>query len=682
MKYWLRSIQSTVACISVPCALAAPPQAYDQWSIGSNDNISATCPSGFSCETVVSGNGFLQQNLTNESGGDDFFHTVMVTEAADQQSFIDENFVRQSDNPNPLATGIFDKQSISFAQTTKVADSQFDMNTQLRPGWDSTNTEPNVEINQNINEASRKMYFGNKFYEGDYSLDTYIAINTDANGVRTGYLQELDQRVKDPGQLMQSNCDLTDDGCRKDNVEGTGGFYAEIDTQVFALRRKSGDYTSAGSATLSGGRSISWQAGHDIRAYLVGNAFHHSRTTQDGGSGISLQNTKDDFAGYQTVTMNMVGYDNLTTVDSINYFEFADTQPNNWDQDFGPAPSVPRPTGLAGTGKDNIYVGRTGPAPKQVSGLFTPTAVGSKHVGEGLPFSFDRWVVMSGEILAECFPGATCPNGGIGGFGMNQRIISSADGRQFIQSLITDTDANGTPSTVDFASESFIRMGGGNTVTNTSEGSNTNQTAPNGIALRQIIRSDDLSTANRATQTDLTVEIRTGWASESDIPNVVIDMTIEEQFQTGGYLTHNFDYMANLDIDGFVTGSATDIYTEGKNTARAYSTDYRDTTDTIQFMQIARGGDMVTSSGSESRCVAERNPERCQSFSWQPGDYLSATRYNVTSSIKEQSSGWETLVLEDNLVDNRRMSNEFIRKDGGPGWGTFLTGGTNVQNND
>ncbi len=680
MKSWSRTIQCSIACLSIPYAAAGPPQAFDQWSMGNNKSISASCPSGFTCESVVSGNGFLQQNLTNNSDGDSFFHTIMVTEAAGQQSFIDENFVRQSDDPSPFASGIFDKQSISFAQTTKVADSQFDMATQLRPGWDSSNTDPNVEITQNVDEKSRKMYFGNKFYEGNYSLNTYLAINTDALGNRTGFFQELDQKVEDPGQFMRSG-DLNDDGNRKDNVESTSGFYAEIDTQVFALRRKSGDFTSAGSASLSGGRNISWSAGDDIRAYLVGNAFHHSRTTQDGGSGVSLQNSKDDFPGYQTVTMNMVGYDNLTTVKSINYFEFADTQPNNWDQDFGPAPSVPRPTGLAGTGKDNINVRRQGPAPKQVSGLFTPTPVGPKYEGEGLPFSFGQWVALpGGDLRLECASGATCPNGGISGAGMAQRILASADGRQFIQSLITDPDASGTISNVDFAIESFVRMGGGNTQTNTSDGSNTNQTAPNGIALLQTLHSDDLSTRNRATNTDLSVEIRTGWASESDRPNVIIDLTIDEQFQTGGYLTHNFDYIANLDADGFVTGSATDIYTEGRNTARAYSTDYRNTTDTIEFVQLLRGGDMVSSSGSESSCVAMRNPERCQSFSWQPGDFLSATRYNVTSSIKEQANGWETLVLEDNLSDNRRMSNEFIRKDGSPGLGTFLTGGTRIRN--
>ncbi len=674
------SQNGSLISLSVP---SGPPTDFDQWSV-SNGTINASCPTGFNCAVIASDDGFLQKNVQDAADGTTFIQTIIASDNA-TGTFSDESFVWQRDPAlnTSEATGIADKQTIQFAQTTETADSRFDATTELHIGWAEVANTPNIEVSQGVTEVSRSKGFGSGFVEGNFQSTAEIAINSDGNGEQTGLRMAFDQTVEEPGQFMRSG-DLNDDGNRKDNVHSTSGNFAEIDTQVFALRRLAGDQvTSSGSASLPGAGRVSWQAGDDLRAYMVANAFHHSRTTQDGGSGVSLQNTKDDKPGYQTVTMNMVGYDNLSeSAPGINSFRYATTQPVGWATDpFGPAPDVPRPTGLAGTGKDNINVGRRGPAPTIVSGLFTPTPTGSKATGEGLPFSLGNWSVTDGEITADCPPGASCAVN-IAGAGMRQQAITASDGERYIQSIITDSDATGDASSVPFANESFVRQGGGQTSITQVNGAPvlTTMTDPaaSGIITRQSTHDDMAAPSAVDTSFDTDTTIRIGWAATSDTPNVEISQQWEERFaNSGGRVSSGFDYRSNEDAAGNTTGFALDLVYNGINTIGAFNGENFGNESTVDnFILQTRSGDMLTSSGSDSRCIAARNPERCQSFSWQPGDTITAARTNVRG-IRGSDFTW---LKEDNLSDNVRPSIEYRRKDGDLGLGTFIDGGSSNSN--
>lgn len=107
------------------------------------------------------------------------------------------------------------------------------------------------------------------------------------------------------------------------------------------------------------------------------------------------------------------------------------------------------------------------------------------------PTGFGNWSASGGQIDAPCPDGFTCAPV-VGDAGFLQRQMTDAQGVTFIQSILTDPNADGDPNNLPFASEDFVRMGGGGA-------------ANSGIATRQSITEADTF--------DSTFEMTRGWAA-------------------------------------------------------------------------------------------------------------------------------------------------------------------------
>ncbi len=129
-------------------------------------------------------------------------------------------------------------------------------------------------------------------------------------------------------------------------------------------------------------------------------------------------------------------------------------------------------------------------ANKKVSLFFVTAALPFAAFSEP-PTNFGNWSAVGGQISAACPDQFTCAPV-VGDSGFLQRQITNANGETFLQSIITDPNANGAPATLGFATEDFVRMGGGNTING-------------GIAARQFISEGDAFKN--------TFEMTRGWAA-------------------------------------------------------------------------------------------------------------------------------------------------------------------------
>lgn len=108
------------ALLSCGSAMAASPTgAFDAWSVTGVTITSATgeCPTGFTCATAVTGEGFFQRQITQSTAGNDYFQTIVTdytaTGSPGELTFSDESFVRTG-NVSELA----DKSEIIEVLTT------------------------------------------------------------------------------------------------------------------------------------------------------------------------------------------------------------------------------------------------------------------------------------------------------------------------------------------------------------------------------------------------------------------------------------------------------------------------------------------------------------------------------------------------------------------------------------
>ncbi len=114
----VNKLSSCVAAfLSCSGAIAAPPVPFDQWSV-TGGTITSTdlsaCPEGFTCTEPVSGEGFYQRQITEDSSGNDFFQTIITdkptTTAPSELTFSDEPYVQ--------SVAIFGQQTIKLEHST------------------------------------------------------------------------------------------------------------------------------------------------------------------------------------------------------------------------------------------------------------------------------------------------------------------------------------------------------------------------------------------------------------------------------------------------------------------------------------------------------------------------------------------------------------------------------------
>jgi hypothetical protein len=158
--------------ISSSVAVAAPPISYGQYTassgtittgevVGGTFTASA-CPSGFVCGAAITGDGFLQRQVTETASGSVYFQTIILDKGTTATSdpttgfvdlsakpFADESFVLQGGG-----TGIADSSHV-FATPVAPDTSTFTGNTAINVGWAKTALENAIDVHQIIDDPNK-----------------------------------------------------------------------------------------------------------------------------------------------------------------------------------------------------------------------------------------------------------------------------------------------------------------------------------------------------------------------------------------------------------------------------------------------------------------------------------------------------------------------------------------------
>lgn len=290
----------SVMLITSGAAMAGPPpgMTYGDFSVSGGNITMGTCPSGVTCGTAITGDGFLQRSLV--VSGTTYYQTIVLpsggvtatTGAISTLAFVDENFVQQGGT-----SGIADQQTLQSGGTTSDP-TTFSASTTINSGW--------------------------------------------AQGA--GDVISLSQTVDDPGtganDAFNVGFSLTGDGTTATSLNvtesvGLGGTNPNPDRQKFDLRQLTA--TSASSETLSSsannngnGGTVTWVAGDIIQAVWMGQAVTATGTDQQSSG----------FLGYAVIPAG-----STTATQSISYTDQTTTgpsfgAPNDYDTvTFGTAPT-------------------------------------------------------------------------------------------------------------------------------------------------------------------------------------------------------------------------------------------------------------------------------------------------------------------------------------------------------
>ena len=182
---------------------------------------------------------------------------------------------------------------------------------------------------------------------------------------------------------------------------------------------------------------------------------------------------------------------------------------------------------------------------------------------------FGSWSAASGTISG-CPSGFSCTEL-VGGDGFRQvQVNDNSSSDSFVWTIVTDTGANGSASTLPFSDENFVKTDGTST----------------GIADSQRVNDTTNGTFGG------TVSILTGFASGgNDTVDIQQSLTADPNGVpgTGDEFSNTFNMTVNLDSSGNQTGRSMNI---DQNTALGNSTD-------VQVFAIrAAAGSALTAAGS------------------------------------------------------------------------------------
>ena len=321
----LALVGATAALLPVGNAVAGGP-GFDNIVLesGSTGDLSG-CPSTASCTPLISGEGFLQQEV--RLGTETYIQTVIIdplssNAAADTDistlSFSDITFIQMSGSTNgikglqritddPLTTNAADTSGNLFSGTTEL----------LIGAWadDGDPLTGDLAITQSFRDNS--------------GTGTAIGSGTDASQTEDDFVNtfSLDINLDGNTQLGKKMDMQQDVGMSDPTVTSPGD-----DFQRFVIRQRSGDLlTAAGSlelgpasaGTTSGG-TVEWTDSEDVMMTWLGQRVNL------GGTGSAI-------FGFQSV-------DNRSdSVDPISTFSTSSAgtdSPFTWDTNFGDAPSL------------------------------------------------------------------------------------------------------------------------------------------------------------------------------------------------------------------------------------------------------------------------------------------------------------------------------------------------------
>jgi len=315
---------ATAAVLPVTVYAASTAPVFEGWTV-SGGAITAGCQAGASCSTLVTGDGFLQQQV--DDGGVSYIRTIITdagaTSAGGQTgsasvNYSDESFVLSGGT----TSGIAGKQSLSDAAFGFTGTSE------LYTGWANSltaATNGNVVITQSFTDKGVQGVFGDEF-ENSFKL----AIKQDGSGTVTGKSMSIGQIVEMGDGSVVNTTDI-----QKFVVEQRSGSLLTSANTGFDLAATSFD---AASNPLNGG-TAAWAAGDDVLFVWLG------QQVSDDSGGLSV-------FGFESVEVTPAGgsatlVDTFSTVTAgIDASQVIETAPFNWDSTatgIATAPTLPAP---------------------------------------------------------------------------------------------------------------------------------------------------------------------------------------------------------------------------------------------------------------------------------------------------------------------------------------------------
>lgn len=295
-------------------ANAASLPVFDNWSVSSGVITPGTCPSGFSCENLTDGNGFIQRQLVESATAITYIQTVITdlgaTGAPSALGYRDESFIRLGSS-----NGIMSHQ----VQGQTDATGTFASSTELNIGWANptpSSSSPNMTVSQSFTSNGTGVA-GDEF---ENTFDMLIISGSDGN-------------AQDRSITVNQEVGLGD------------GTTASTDIQRFVLEGRTGVFTTASDMTLDAtsfdsggialnGGSVAWADGADVMVRWIGQriALGSLGLSEFGFEGIVNNDTSDEATTFSTTSTG------IETDTSANGYE----APFDWDATFGlPAPTLP-----------------------------------------------------------------------------------------------------------------------------------------------------------------------------------------------------------------------------------------------------------------------------------------------------------------------------------------------------
>lgn len=319
-------------------AFAAPPIAYDQWSVtnGSVDTSLSCTAAGISCKTIATDNGFQYEEVTTPVYS---FFRLILTEQNATGAPVDLSFSNETYTPFALVNaGI--AQGAATKQVVRDAASNFDLVTEVQKG---NMRGLNAATADEMFTTKIDQSFSNAEFSSGFAFTNYTeffqgpATNPDTN-IERGRILDITQDVLvgDPGDTTKKQKFVHSQ--RKGfsgNSSSAFSFPAPglpVEFMVGGSYFVSGNITTAGSMTLPDTQNgiagptsttVSWNDGNDITTTWIGQSSNLAANTVD--------------LNYQRVSNNTAGTEATAVV--INLPE--PVNPFDWDTNFGAQPAIP-----------------------------------------------------------------------------------------------------------------------------------------------------------------------------------------------------------------------------------------------------------------------------------------------------------------------------------------------------
>lgn len=227
---------------------------------------------------------------------------------------------------------------------------------------------------------------------------------------------------------------------------------------------------------------------------------------------------------------------------------------------------------------------------------------------------FDNWSVSSGAITAGCGAGFTCSVLSRGDGFIQVQWVDSVGGTTYIQTIVTDPNANGTPANLAYVDESFVQLGGSNGI----------------LAQQRHASSDADGTFTNSSQ------LAIGWANPTPDGNNPT-MTIAQSFVSDGGAATG-DEFSNTFVMQLINGTG--------GTDRSISVDQRvglgdgitPTEDVQRFVLEGRQGAFTTAGSLDlgpSFGGATTGPDPAQ-VTWSAGDDVMVRWLGQQLDLNEQ----------------------------------------------